>query len=59
MSTATKTKPRRASVKAVRRHKPDMKAWAAFALARLKAHYGDRIVPDSTPLLVEMRADRF
>jgi hypothetical protein len=37
---------------------PDMKAWAARVLARLKAQYGDRVTPDSTALFEDMRADR-
>ena len=39
--------------------KPDMKAWAAHAFARLKAQYGNRVTPDSTALFEDMRADRF
>jgi hypothetical protein len=56
-ATTAKTKPRTHAVRK-RHRKPDMKAWAAFAFSRLKAQYGDRIVPDSATLLEEMRADR-
>lgn len=54
-------KPSATIQKAGRRKRgaPDMKAWAALAFARLKAHYGDRIVADSAPLLEDMKADRF
>lgn len=68
MSTATvaakkrpaaraRTAPRGAKGKAAK--PPDMKAWAALALARLKAQYGNRVTPDSTALFEDMRADKF
>ena len=63
------TKPRRnaaprkakslAERKARKPAKPDMQAFAARCLARLKDQYGDRVAPDSTELLEELRADRF
>jgi hypothetical protein len=34
-----------------------MKAFAKRAAARLKSWYGNRVVPDSTPLLDELRRD--
>ena len=65
---ATLTKPRhRASApkgkrpaprKATKPAKPDMKAFAARCLARLKEQYGDRVAPDSMELLEDLRADR-
>lgn len=65
---ATLTKPRRTASaskgkrpalrKASKAAKPDMAAFAARRLASLKAHYGNRVTPDSTPMLDELRAER-